>query len=261
MTVLNETELWDKYKKTGDSLLREKIILKYSSLVKYIAGRIALNMPPHIEFDDLVSYGIFGLIDAIEKFDPDRGIKFKTYAATRIRGAIYDELRVLDWIPRSVRQKAKELEDTYSLIENKLGRSAKDKEVADMMGISLDELNVLIKEVSCTTVISLDDIWHIGDDDDEISISDTVVGTTVSRPETDLEKEEIKKLIIDSIGKLPEREKQIIALYYYEGLTLKEIGKVLSVTESRISQLHTKAILRLKGRLNKLKDILLHQEG
>lgn len=248
---MNENEIWRDYKRTNDSHLREKLIIMYAPMVKYIAGRIAMTTPSNVEFDDLVSYGIIGLIDAIEKYDPKMGSKFKTYATIRIKGAIYDELRLLDWVPRSVRQKAKEVEQAFASLEHKLGRSATDEEVADSMNITMEELNQITSEISGTTVTSLDDIRYIGSDADELSILDTVESHAVPGPEVGLEREEVKRFLIEAINKLPQREREVIALYYYEELTLREIGEVLGVTESRISQLHTKAIMRLRGHLSR----------
>jgi RNA polymerase sigma factor for flagellar operon FliA len=213
-----------------------------------------MGMPQNIEFDDLVSYGIFGLIDAIGKFDPARGIKFKTYAMTRIRGAIFDELRSIDWIPRSIRQKAKQIEVVIAELENKLGRTVEDDEIAKEMGISGDELQSLLNKLSGTSMLSLNDIWYMGDDNDELSILETLEAPESMNPDILVEKEEIRDHIIDAIRKLPDKEKKVIVLYYYEDLTLKEIGEVLDVTESRVSQLHTKAIMRLRGRLGRIKS-------
>lgn len=252
--IIDEDKVWREYKETGDAYLREKLIINYAPLVKYIAGRIAVTTPPNVEFDDLVSYGILGLIDAIEKYDPKMGSKFKTYATIRVKGAIYDELRLLDWVPRSVRQKAKEIEEAYTSLERKLGRPATDEEVAESMSVSMDELNQITLEISGTSVVSLDDVRYIGSDSDELSILDTVESHIVPGPEAGIEREEVRRLLIEAINKLPQREREVIALYYYEELTLREIGEVLGVTESRISQLHTKAIMRLRGHLSRARS-------
>ncbi|OIP40960.1 RNA polymerase sigma factor WhiG [Candidatus Desantisbacteria bacterium CG2_30_40_21] len=252
-----EEELWQEYKRTKDPMIREELILMHASIVKYVAGRVAISMPPHVDFEDLLSYGILGLMDAIEKFDPNQGTKFRTYASTRIRGAIIDEIRHLDWVPRTLRQKAKALEDVYASLEYKLERSATDKEVAEAMNISMDELFKLIQEASTTTLVSLEDVWYLKDDSDEVTIMDMVESSPEKGPDVLAEKEDIRNILVDAIDKLPEREREIIALYYYDKLTLKEIGKVLNVTESRISQLHSKAILRLRGYLTKMNGSLL----
>jgi RNA polymerase sigma factor for flagellar operon FliA len=254
MDQIGEEKLWQKLIKTNDQLVRDYFVIKYAPLVKYVAGKVSMGMPQNIEFDDLVSYGVFGLIDAISKFDPARGIKFKTYAMTRIRGAIFDELRSIDWIPRSIRQKAKQVEQVISELENKLGRTVEDDEIAKEMGISNDELQSLLNKLSGTSMLSLNDIWYLGDDSDELSILETLEAPQNMNPDVLIEKEEIRDHIIDAIKKLPDKEKKVIVLYYYEDLTLKEIGEVLEVTESRVSQLHTKAIMRLRGRLGRIKS-------
>lgn len=252
--IKSEEELWKEYKRTKNLKLREELILKYASMVKYIAGKIAINTPPQVEFDDLVSYGILGLIDAIEKYNPTQGIKFRTYASTRIKGAIIDEIRVMDWVPRSVRHKAKQLEKTYAELEYKHGRAATDKEVSEALEMSEEELSQLILNISGASLVSLDDVWYL-DNDEKIGIIDTVESSPESGPEAELEKREVRRHLIEAINQLPEREKELIILYYYDDLTLKEIGSVLGVTESRICQLHTKAILRLKGHLSKMQEL------
>jgi RNA polymerase sigma factor for flagellar operon FliA len=250
----DEEELWKRFTKSKEQDIRDYFVLKYAPLVKYVAGKISIGMPQSIEFDDLVSYGVFGLIDAINKFDFNRGIKFKTYAMTRIRGAIFDELRSIDWIPRSIRQKAKQIEQVISELENKLGRTVEDDEIAQELGISNEEFQSLLNKLSGTSMLSLNDIWYLGDDSDELSILETLEAPDTMNPDVMIEKEEIRDYIIDAIKKLPDKEKKVIVLYYYEDLTLKEIGEVLEVTESRVSQLHTKAIMRLRGRLGRIKS-------
>jgi RNA polymerase sigma factor for flagellar operon FliA len=252
--AIGEDKLWEKYIKNKDQMIRDYFVIKYAPLVKYVAGKISMGMPASIEFDDLVSYGVFGLIDAISKFDPARGIKFKTYAMTRIRGAIFDELRSIDWIPRSIRQKAKQIEQVIAELENKLGRTVEDDEIAKELGVSNDEFQTLLNKLSGTSMLSLNDIWYLGDDSDELSILETLEAPESMNPDVLIEKQEIRDYIIDAIKKLPDKEKKVIVLYYYEDLTLKEIGEVLEVTESRVSQLHTKAIMRLRGRLGRIKS-------
>ena len=255
--AIEEDILWNKLLKTGDQEIRDYFVVKYAPLVKYVAGKVSMGMPQNIEFDDLVSYGIFGLIDAIGKFDPVRGIKFKTYAMTRIRGAMFDELRSIDWIPRSIRQKAKQVEQAMSELENKLGRTVEDDEIAKEMGLSSGEFQSLLNKLSGTSMLSLNDIWYLGDENDELSILETLEAPKNMNPEVLIEKAEIRDYIIDAIKKLPDKEKKVIVLYYYENLTLKEIGEVLEVTESRVSQLHTKAIMRLRGRLGRIKSSII----
>jgi RNA polymerase sigma factor for flagellar operon FliA len=248
-----EDALWRKFKKTKDPAIRDTFVKQYAPLVKYVAGKIAVSMPHNVEFDDLVGFGVFGLFDAIKKFDPDKHVKFKTYAVTRIRGAIFDELRSIDWVPRSVRQKSREVEDTMRHLESSLGRAASDKELAGAMGVSVKEFEKTMMKISSTSILSLNDIWYTGEDNDKVSIGDSIESPRSMNPEAIVEKEEIKQVIIRSIDELPEKEKKVLVLYYYEDLTLKEIGKVLEVTESRVSQLHTKAIMRLRSKLTNIK--------
>ena len=248
-----EDELWKEYKKTKAPAIRDKIIRQYMPLVKYVAGKVSVGLPASIEFDDLVGFGQFGLLDAITKFDPDKGVKFKTYAVTRIRGAIFDEMRQLDWVPRSVRQKSKEIEDTIGDLESRLGRPATDAEVAKEMNMSEEEFQQTVMKVSGTSVLSLNDVWYSGDDNDHMSIGDSIESPSSLNPDVQVEREEIRKVIIEAINELPEKEKMVIVLYYHEDLTFKEIGQVLDVSESRISQLHTKANLRLRAKLTNLR--------
>jgi RNA polymerase sigma factor for flagellar operon FliA len=249
----SEEELWKMYKGGKDPKIRDFFIKQYAPLVKYVAGKIAIGMPQNVEFDDLVGFGVFGLFDAIEKFDPDKHVKFKTYAVTRIRGAIFDELRAIDWVPRSIRQKTREVEETVRLLEAQMGRVATDEEIAKAMNINIGEFHDLILKISSTSILSLNDVWNAGDESDKITIVDSIESPTSLNPDTIVEKEEVKRVIIEAINELPEKEKKVLVLYYYEDLTLKEIGEVLGVTESRVSQLHTKAIMRLRTKLTSLK--------
>ena len=242
--------LWAQYKSCGDENARESLILNYSPLVKYVAGRLSASLPQTVDTADLISYGVFGLIDAIEKFDLERGFKFETYAIARIKGAIIDELRAMDWVPRSVRSRAREIENAYISLENKLKRVPKDAEVAEEMGVTNKELAALLTKLSYTSVVSFEELWVGGDRDEHQSAIGSIADDTAEDPVTVFESEEIKDILAGAIDRLPEREKIVIALYYYEGLTLKEIGKVLGVTESRVSQLHTKAVLRMRARLH-----------
>jgi RNA polymerase sigma factor FliA len=243
-------ELWRSFKDTADGAKRERLILHYSPLVKYVAGRVGVGLPPNIEQSDLVSYGIFGLIDAIEKFDIERAIKFETYAISRIRGAIIDELRAIDWIPRSVRYKAREVERAYASLEGELHRSPTEAEVAARLGISLDDLHAIFSQVSYVNVVALDELLTVGGEKgDKLSLVDTLEDTKAEDPVMAFETEETKFLLSRAINQLPEREKIVVTLYYYEGLTLAEIGRVLGVTESRICQMHTKAVLQLRAKM------------
>jgi RNA polymerase sigma factor for flagellar operon FliA len=246
-------DLWRSFKSTGDPALREKLILHYSPLVKYVAGRVGVGLPPNIEQADLVSYGIFGLIDAIEKFDIERAIKFETYAISRVRGAIIDELRAIDWIPRSVRHKAREVERAYAELEAQLHRTPTEAQVADHMGIAVGDLHQIFSQVSYVNVVALDELLSVGGEKgDKLTLVDTLEDKHAEDPVLAFEGEETKYLLARAINQLPEREKIVVTLYYYEGLTLAEIGQVLGVTESRICQMHTKAVLQLRGKINEV---------
>jgi RNA polymerase sigma factor for flagellar operon FliA len=242
--------LWLEFKETGDPAVRERLILHYAPLVKYVAGRVGVGLPSNIEQADLVSYGIFGLIDAIEKFDLSRAIKFETYAISRIKGAIIDELRSIDWIPRSIRSKARDVERAYAALEAKLHRTPTEPEVAEQLGIGLDDLHAIFGQVSFVNVLALDELLNVnGEKGDKVSLVDTLEDTRVEDPVRAFESQETKHLLARAINLLPEREKIVVTLYYYEGLTLAEIGQVLGVTESRICQMHTKAVLQLRAKL------------
>ncbi|HBD94583.1 MAG TPA: RNA polymerase sigma factor WhiG [Spirochaetia bacterium] len=251
---VTEEELWIQYKKNKDGKIRDYLIRKYAPLVKYVAGKVAIGKPGNIEYDDLVGFGVFGLMDAIEKFDPNKNVKFKTYAVTRIRGSIYDELRSIDWVPRSIRQKAKEVEHAIQKIESLTGRIATDEEIAAELNIEIREFYSVMTKISGTSLISLSDTWYSGNDSDKISILDTIESPNSLNPDISVEREAVKELVVNGINELPEKEKKVLVLYYYEDLTLKEIGEVLDVTESRVSQLHTKAIIRLRAKLAEIKE-------
>jgi RNA polymerase sigma factor for flagellar operon FliA len=253
LALLTEDEQWSLYKKSRDPAIRDAFIRQYAPLVKYVAGKVAASMPNSVEFDDLVGFGVFGLLDAIDKFDPDKNVKFKTYAVTRIRGAIFDELRSIDWVPRSVRQKTKEIEEAIVGLESKFGRPPTDPEIAAALGLSEEDLLKTILKISGTSVLSLNDVWYSGDDSDKISIGESIESPSSLNPDASVEREEIKRVIVQAIKELPEKEQKVLVLYYYEDLTLKEIGQVLDVTESRVSQLHTKAILRLRAKLTNMR--------
>ncbi|WP_165989706.1 RNA polymerase sigma factor WhiG [Streptomyces sp. YIM 98790] len=243
-------ELWHAYKSTGDNRLREQLILHYSPLVKYVAGRVSVGLPANIEQADFVSSGVFGLIDAIEKFDPGRAIKFETYAITRIRGAMIDELRALDWIPRSVRQKARAAERAYATLEASLRRTPTEAEVAREMNIDIEELQALFSQLSLANMVALEELLHAGGESgDRLSLMDTLEDTSADNPVEVAEDRELRQLLARAINTLPAREKTVVTLYYYEGLTLAEIGQVLGVTESRVSQIHTKSVLQLRAKL------------
>ncbi|MEU9665540.1 RNA polymerase sigma factor WhiG [Streptomyces bobili] len=241
-------ELWRSYKATADERLREQLILHYSPLVKYVAGRVSVGLPPNVEQADFVSSGVFGLIDAIEKFDIDREIKFETYAITRIRGAMIDELRALDWIPRSVRQKARNVERAYATLEARLRRTPSEVEVAAELGIAVDDLHSVFSQLSLANVVALEELLHVGGEGG-LSVMDTLEDTAADNPVEVAEDRELRRFLARAINTLPEREKTVVTLYYYEGLTLAEIGNVLGVTESRVSQIHTKSVLQLRAKL------------
>ncbi len=242
--------MWQRYKSDGDQHARERLVVAYSPLVKYVAGRMASGLPPHVEEADLISYGLVGLISAIERFDLGRAIKFETYAITRIKGAIIDELRSLDWVPRSVRARAREIERANAKLEHKLQRAPSDEEVAAELGISVDDFQESLLSISHSSVAALDELWSVSDSSgDQVSLMDTIEDPNAPDPANVVDVSDLKDRIADAIARLPEREKLVIALYYYENLTLREIGEVLGVTESRISQLHTKAVLRLRSRM------------
>jgi RNA polymerase sigma factor for flagellar operon FliA len=241
-------ELWRRYKADGDKRARERLVVAYSPLVKYVAGRTAAGLPPHVEEADLISYGLDGLVSAIERFDLGREIKFETYAITRIKGAIIDELRSMDWVPRSVRARTREIERAHAKLEHKLQRTPTDEELAAELGMSGDELQDALIAISHSSIVALDELWSVSDSSgDQVSLMDTIEDPGAPDPAKALDVGDLKDRIADSIARLPEREKLVIALYYYENLTLREIGEVLGVTESRVSQLHTKAVLRLRS--------------
>lgn len=240
--------LWGEYTRSRSRSARDKLILQYSPLVKYVAGRVAVGLPQNVEQADLVSYGVFGLIDAIEKFDPERGYKFETYAIARIKGAILDELRSLDWVPRSVRAKARAIERAYAKLEAENHRAPSDGEVAAELGISEDQLQSTLTQISMVGVAALDEMLSGADRGESLTLGDTVADTG-DGPVGTYEIEEMRQLLAQAINAMPEREKLVLTLYYYEGLTLAEIGRVLGVTESRVCQIHTKAVLQLRSRL------------
>jgi RNA polymerase sigma factor for flagellar operon FliA len=244
-------ELWRRYKSEGDEKARERLVVAYSPLVKFIAGRMASGLPSHVEESDLISYGLLGLIGAIERFDTEREIKFETFAVARIKGAIIDELRSLDWVPRSVRARAREVEQAHAKLEGRLQRAPTDEEMAAELDQTVEEFQNVLLDIANSSVLALDDLWTFADPEggSQVSILDTIKDPQGVDPEQEAASSEIKDRLADAIESLPERERLVIALYYYENLTLREIGEVLGVTESRISQLHTKAVLRLKSRL------------
>lgn len=252
MTDAQKNQLWLDYGRTGNSEIREKIIIEYAPLVKLVAGRLSMYLGYNVEYDDLVSYGIFGLIDAIDKFDFKKGIKFETYASLRIRGAILDQIRKLDWIPRSLRQKQKKMDTAISKLEKELGRSATDEELAAELEISTDELINWQGQAKVSNVVSLDEFMETGGEKEV----EPVKTSHFDMPEDVALQNELREYLAKSLDSLTEKEKKVILLYYYEELTLKEISRVLDVSESRISQLHTKALQKMKAFLGDKAGIL-----
>ncbi len=243
-------ELWKEYKETGSKVAKDKLLVEYAHLVKYVTHRVAVNLPASVDRDDLMSSGILGLIKAVETFEPERGFKFETFAGHKIRGAILDELRALDWVPRSVRQKSRDLQRAFTRLENELGRMPYDDEVCEELGLSMKEYESLLSDVAPTTIISLEEAMpERGSDAKELRIIDTIEDPGSQNPLKEMGFNEIKTILKDTISNLPEKEKLVVALYHYEELTLKEIGVVLGISESRVSQIHSKAILKLRSRL------------
>ncbi len=240
--------MWDGYKAAGTREVRDQLILHYSPLVKYVAGRVAVGLPQNVEQSDLVSYGIFGLIDAIEKFDPARGFKFETYAIARIKGAILDELRSIDWVPRSVRAKARAIEKAYGKLESELHRTPNDDELALELDMSDTQLQATLNQISFIGLVALDEMLSSGDRTDTMTLGDTVADQGEG-PVAAFEVEEMRQILAEAINRMPEREKIVLTLYYYEALTLAEIGQVLGVTESRVCQIHTKSVIHLRAKL------------
>jgi len=245
-----------KEKETGISpVLREQIVLEHTPLIRYIVNRIAVRLPSHIDLDDLHNTGVIGLMDAIEKYDPEKNCKFKTYAEFRIKGAILDQLRSLDWVPRSVRQKSRRLERAYGEVEQRLGRSASDDEVADSLGLQIDKFHELLNQVRGISLVNLEEIRGTNSDGDRTgTYADIIEDVNSENPFASLKLAEMKQAIGQTIGALPEKERLVISLYYYEDLNMKEIGGILGITESRVCQIHTKAVLRLRAKLKSLLD-------
>jgi RNA polymerase sigma factor for flagellar operon FliA len=241
---------WREFKETGSKIAKDKLLVEYAHLVKYITNRLAINLPKSVDRDDLTSAGVLGLIKAVETFEPERGFKFETFAGHKIRGAILDELRALDWVPRSVRQKSRELQKVFAKLENDLGRAPYDDEVCESMNITMQEYEEMLSDVTPTTIISLEEAMPNRESDSkELRIIDTIEDPGSDNPLKELGFAQVKEILKDAIMNLPEKEKLVVALYHYEELTLKEIGVVLDITESRVSQIHSKAILKLRSKL------------
>ncbi len=250
----NIEQVWRNFSKTRSKESKDILIIHYIHIVKYVAGRLAVHMGQYVEYDDLVSYGIFGLIDAIDKFDINSGNKFSTYAQLRIRGEIIDQIRKLDWIPRSTRQKNKQFETVYKELSDELKREPNDAEMAAALNLTLEEYIDIRKKTAVATVVSIDE--PIGSE--EGTIGDTLVSKSKDSPESELNKSELKRMLVEALDSLTEKEKIVVSLYYFDELTLKEISGVLEVTESRISQIHSKALIKLQNKLGKHKEILFN---
>ena len=253
MKAVDTDKLWSEYRKKPTQEIREQLILAYAQLVKLVAGRLSMYLGHNVEYDDLVSYGIFGLIDAIDKFDMDKNVKFETYASLRIRGAILDQIRKMDWIPRTVRQRQRKIDEAIKLVEMRTGKAATDEEIAQELGVSEDELVNWQSQLKVTNVISLSEFEEQGQE----PTLENVNKNRFSQPEEVVEEKELKQKLIESLDLLTEKERRVIELYYYEDLTLKEISLVLEVSESRVSQLHTKALLKMRKKMGAYMDILV----
>ena len=245
----NKTQSAQAYASQSGESDREQQLMDYLPLVKYIAGRVAIGLPKSVELDDLINAGVVGLIEAHNNFDPGKGVKFESYASMRIRGAILDELRAIDWAPRSTRAKSREVERTISALQNRLGRSPAEEEIAENLDMSLEDLYKLMDDLSSTTLLSLDEFTYGSDDNKQVALVDTLQSQDKSDALTDLERQEMRNLLVESIGLLTDQERLVIALYYYEELTLKEIGQVMELSESRVSQIHTKSVLSLRAKM------------
>lgn len=244
----DDQDLWRAFKLNGDRRARDELIVRYAPLVKYVAGRMAIHLARRVEQDDLIGYGACGLIDAIERFDPWRGVRFETYAIARIKGAMIDGLRAMDWVPASLRHKSKQVERAMRQLENRLGRSATDEEIAQELGWTMDEFYVQMNALAGTSILSVEDIWTSPDDVTGTSVPD-VRDDRATNPLDEAEWTSKREELARAIQRLPEREKLVVTLYYYEGLTVKEIGQVLGVSPSRVSQIHTRAVMRLRAHL------------
>ncbi len=238
---------WERFKETNDSDTRDQLLNQYLQLVKNVAGRMAAGFPKSVELNDLINTGVIGLIEAFNNFDPSRGVKFETFAVPRIRGAILDELRALDWVPRSTRAKARNIDRALMKLENELGRGPSEKELAKRMEISISDLFSAKKDVSVTSLLSLDELICREDDNRQVPRIETIENTTTVDVLRDMEKVELRTYLLQAISSLTEQERLVVSLYYYEELTLKEIGDIMLISESRVSQIHTRAVIRLRS--------------
>ncbi len=253
MKTAEREQLWEEFFKNPSTELREQIIVEYAPLVKIVAGRLSMYLGYNVEYDDLVGYGIFGLIDAIDKFDINKEVKFETYASLRIRGSILDQIRKMDWIPRTVRQKQKKIDEAIRKIETETGRNAQDEEIARELGVSEEELTNWQSQLKVTNLVSLNEYVDQGLE----PVMDARNNSHFAQPEDAIAEEELKKMLAQSLEILTEKERKVITLYYYENLTLKEISNILEVSESRVSQLHTKALTKMKKIMGPYMEILM----
>ena len=255
MKAVDKEKLWKEYTKNPTQQIREQLIIEYSQLVKLVAGRLNMYLGHNVEYDDLVGYGVFGLIDAIDKFDLDKNVKFETYASLRIRGAILDHIRKMDWIPRTVRQRQRKIDDAIKEIEMRTGKNATDEEIAVELGISEDELGNWQSQLKVTNVVSLSEFEENGPE----PAMDTSHNSHFAQPEEVIAKEELKQMLVEAMENLTEKERRVIELYYYEEMTLKEISLILEVSESRVSQLHTKGLNKMKKIMGPYMNIITEQ--
>ena len=253
MKTVDKEKLWQEYIKKPTPELREQLIIEYAQLVKLVAGRLSMYLGHNVEYEDLVSYGIFGLIDAIDKFDAEKNVKFETYASLRIRGAILDQIRKMDWIPRTVRQRQRKIDDAIKQVEMRTGKTASDEDIAREIGISDEELGTWQSQLKVTYVVSLSEFEETGPE----PVMDATHNSHFAQPEDVVQEEELKQMLIDSLELLTEKERRVVELYYYEEMTLKEISRILEVSESRISQLHTKALVKMRKKMGPYMNILI----
>ena len=252
MKTADKEKLWDAYRQKKTQEIREQLIIEYAQLVKLVAGRLSMYLGHNVEYDDLVSYGIFGLIDAIDKFDLEKNVKFETYASLRIRGAILDQIRKMDWIPRTVRQRQRKIDEAIKSLEARTGKTPTDEMLAEELGVSGEELLSWQSQLKVTNVVSLNEFVESGNE----PVMDAKGNFRFAQPEEVIAETELKRMLKDAMQLLTEKEQKVILLYYYEDLTLKEISRVLEVSESRISQLHTKALQKMKKKMGPYMNIL-----
>ncbi len=252
MKTIDKEKLWEEYSKNPTPSLREQLIIEYAQLVKLVAGRLSMYLGHNVEYEDLVSYGVFGLIDAIDKFNMDKNVKFETYASLRIRGSILDQIRKMDWIPRTVRQKQRQIDEAIKSVEMRTGKNATDEELSHELGITEDELCNWQSQLKVTNIVSLNEFEETGPE----PVMDATHNSHFAQPEDKVSQDELKQMLIKSLDNLTEKERRVIELYYYEDLNLKEISRILEVSESRVSQLHTKGLIKMRKVMGPYMNIL-----